>query len=169
MKSSMTRLVGTLLAGVAMLVVLAACGGPTGGTTPAPATPQPTATSRPTPTSLPTPTATPVPTPTPTQSAVLPPTPTASAGGNDLLALGKEVFEKKAGNVGCKACHGISGKGDVGIGPDIRGKTADDIRRALKESDSPEEPGLMAQVVTNLNDQDIEAVAAYLAYLAEQP
>ncbi|MBI4220912.1 MAG: cytochrome c [Chloroflexi bacterium] len=85
------------------------------------------------------------------------------------MALGKEVFEKKAGNVGCKACHGISGKGDVGIGPNIRGKTAADIRRILEDVDSPEDPGLMRRVVTNLNDEDIEAVAAYLQYLTTQP
>jgi mono/diheme cytochrome c family protein len=89
------------------------------------------------------------------------PVPTVGSAGGDLLALGKEVFEKKAGNVGCQACHGPDAKGVVG--PNIRGKSADDIRKALKEVD------LMMQTVKNLSDEDIEAVAAYLEFLTTQP
>jgi mono/diheme cytochrome c family protein len=77
------------------------------------------------------------------------------------LALGKEVFEKKAGGIGCQACHGMDAKGN--IGPNIRGATAVQIREALATVD------LMKETVKNLNAEDIEAVAAYLAYLATQP
>lgn len=155
-----------MFAGAAALVVLTACGGASGSANPTAAVRQATVTAvlAPTPPSTPA-TATATPVPTPTQSAVLPSTPTpvvpVSSAGGDLLVLGKEVFEKKAGNVGCQACHGIDAKGVVG--PNIRGKTADDIRKALKEVD------LMMQTVKNLDDRDIEAVAAYLRYLTTQP
>ena len=74
---------------------------------------------------------------------------------------GRYVFEVKAGGTGCQLCHGTDAKGVVG--PNIRGKTADDVRQALQSVD------LMITAVKNVDSEDIRAVAAYLQWLATQP
>ncbi|MBI2830355.1 MAG: cytochrome c [Chloroflexi bacterium] len=76
-----------------------------------------------------------------------------------LRAKGEEIFQKTAGGVGCKACHGVDGKGG-NLGPNIRGKTADELKRAL---------GGDAMSFIQLSNADIEAVVEYLKYLASQP
>ncbi len=171
LKRDLMRLAGTiLLGGVAMLVALPACGGsgavePLASATSSP-TVKATATAAVTATA---PSRTPLPvtpTVTPTSGVATPPAISPTPGSSSpsdaqVLALGKEVFERKAGGIGCQACHGIDAKGQ--IGPNIRGASADDIRKALTEVD------MMMQAVKNLNAQDIEAVAAYLKYLATQP
>lgn len=73
------------------------------------------------------------------------------------------MFEKEAGGVGCQACHGLDAKGLQGPGPNIRGKTAEEVRNALQTAE------MMIAVVKNLSLEDIEAVAAYLKWLATQP
>jgi len=72
---------------------------------------------------------------------------------DDQVAAGKLLFEETAGDVGCASCHGMDAKGDAG--PDIRGRTADDIHYA---KENVEDMNFL-----ELTDQDIEAVAAYLA------
>ena len=75
--------------------------------------------------------------------------------------LGERVFKNAAtkDGVGCSTCHGPDGKGN--IGPNIRGKTPDDIRLALGRVD--------AMDFINLSREKIEAVSLYLQWLATQP
>ena len=132
------------------LAALAGCGGGSDPTaTPLPPTATPTATPAP-----PTPTATPTPAPT------AQPTNTTVSGGGDaqLIAAGKEVFDKTAGSVGCAYCHHADATGDVVIGsPDIRGVTEAQIVDAL---------ATRAQMAfITLTDDEIKAVAAYLQTL----
>src|SRR5687768_4862029 len=55
----------------------------------------------------------------------------AAAGGNQL-ALGRTIFEKTAGGVGCAACHGMNGRGGAQFSaPDIRGADEMRLRAAL--------------------------------------
>lgn len=172
MKRYMIKLVGgAFLGGAAMLGVLSACGGgSTTGTTPVPTRPQATVTRQPTATSAPTATATRAPIPTATESAAPPPTPVrtpaVSAGGNDLLAKGKTLFEKTAGGVGCAYCHGLDGKGNGPAGvsaPPNRGATEDQFRKALVNPDS------VMTYIFKLSDEEIKALVAYLQYLNTQP
>jgi mono/diheme cytochrome c family protein len=79
------------------------------------------------------------------------------ASADPVLAGGQEIYQKTAGGVGCQLCHGADAKGL--IGPSIVGKTADDIRTQFETNDQ------MKFIV--LNNQEIEAVATYLQYLAD--
>lgn len=98
----------------------------------------------------------------PAASPSAPATPPATPKGDSaaLRAKGEDLFQKTAGGVGCQMCHGADGKGKPNIAPAIRGKTADDIKRAL---------GLDAMSFIRLTDDDIQAVAEYLKYLQSQP
>lgn len=142
-------------------LVLAACGAPSSANT----------SSRPTValTSPPaTPTAVPAvqvaPSPTVALAQLPLPTPAQSVGNPaSLVAKGELIFQKTAGGVGCQYCHGADARGKEG--PNIRGKSAGAIKQAL---------GIVIQMAfisqkTPLSDEDIEAVAAYLKYLASQP
>lgn len=170
-KGNLTKVMGGILLGVALLVALAACGGSSEGTTQMPPTPQANATSQPTATASPPVTASL--TPTPTQSKMPPatsvPTPMVSAGDDDLLAKGKLIFEKTAGGVGCASCHGLDGKGNPQAGiPANRGKTEGQLRQAL-EGITNELGGVPPMAFIKLTDAEITAVVAYLRYLNEQP
>ena len=117
--------------------------------------PGPTATTVPSPTATPEPepTATPEPNPTPEPAPIIGepgPDPT------EFVDQGKLIFQETAGGVGCQYCHGQDASGLSG--PDIRAKTADDIRNALAG-------GVPDMGFFTLTDQEIEAVAAYLASL----
>jgi len=113
------------------------------------------------PSSTPASTSTPAPTATPQTSSPK----IAIAGGDDemgedLFQLGERIFLKEAGEgVGCSACHGSDAKG--AIGPNIRGKTPDDIRGALARVD--------AMSFLRLNQQKVEAISEYLEWLTTQP
>lgn len=113
---------------IAAAVLLAACGG------------KPAAPSSPAPTTTPPPTA---------------PTSPSAVDTAALRAKGEEIFQKTAGGVGCQSCHGADGKG-TNSGPDILGKTADDIKRAL---------GGDAMSFIHLTEEEIQAVAAYVKTL----
>ncbi|MDP2719415.1 MAG: cytochrome c [Dehalococcoidia bacterium] len=76
------------------------------------------------------------------------------------LDKGKVIYEETAGGVGCKMCHGADGKGG-NQGPPIRGKSVEDVNRALATSETME--------FINLTDEEVESVAAYLKYLNSQP
>lgn len=136
------------------LLLVAACGGG--------AAPAPTATEAhsgtPTPTLEPTATETarPVPTPTATRTVV---TQTPASTKDPFIAKGEEVFQKTAGGVGCQVCHGGDAKG--GIGPDIRGATVTRISIALSTVEQ------MAFI--KLSIEEVQAVAAYLQSLPNQP
>ncbi|GEM_PF-2329742 len=159
-----------LLVGVAMLVVLTACGGTNSGAPPAPTVATATTTVKQP--AIPVVTTTVVPAPIPTASVALPASPQPAGRGNsDLLPMGKLIFEKTAGGVGCAYCHGLDGKGKGPAGVDAppnRGKTEEQLRYALAGgvTDSGNPP-LMTFI--KLTDEEIAAVVAYLQYLAEQP
>lgn len=105
------------------------------------------------------------PTPEPTTPASMPtPAPSLSSertgestmSQDNIIARGEEIFQKTAGGTGCAVCHGKDGSGVVG--PDIRSRSTDDIRDAL--TSVPD----MSHI--SLKNEDVEAVAAYLKYLA---
>lgn len=80
-----------------------------------------------------------------------------------LLVLGKKVFEETAGGVGCAYCHGRDGKGTGPAGVQaafIQGRKEVDVRYAMAN--------LPMMSIVKLNDQEVDAVVAYLQTLAEQ-
>ena len=85
----------------------------------------------------------------------------AAAGGNQL-ALGRTIFEKTAGGIGCAACHGMNARGGAQLGaPDIRGANEERVRAALA--------GVAVMSRITLNDTEIAAVVAHLQELNKQP
>lgn len=76
----------------------------------------------------------------------------------DLVAKGEVVYFT-AGGQGCSSCHGNDARGDQG--PNIRGKTREEIVACLQT--------VVQMAFLNLTEEEIDAVAAYLAYLATQP
>ena len=91
------------------------------------------------------------------------PTPAvATAAGARPPALGREIFEKTAGGVGCASCHGMNGRGGAQLNaPDIRGADEARVRSALA--------GVVVMSPITLNDADIAAVVAHLQELNKQP
>ncbi|MBI3014593.1 MAG: cytochrome c [Candidatus Tectomicrobia bacterium] len=80
----------------------------------------------------------------------------------DLVAKGKIVFERSAGGIGCAYCHGPDGRGKAAFAaPNIRGKTISDVLRALETRPQ------MSSI--RLNDEEIDALEAYLKSLNGQP
>jgi mono/diheme cytochrome c family protein len=76
--------------------------------------------------------------------------------------LGRTIFEKTAGGVGCQACHGINGTGGAQFNaPDIRGADEMRVRAALA--------GVAVMSRIMLNDAEIAAVVAHLQALNKQP
>lgn len=161
-------ILGSIVAGVLATALLTACGGSAG----AGSRPAPEATRAPTQPSV----ALKAPTPSPTVAAALkaptsspialatPKPSPASAGGTDAekaqFELGKKIFLVDATDgVACQVCHGPTALGK--IGPNIRGKRAGDIKFALETVD--------AMSFLRLNQKQVEAVAAYLKWLATQP
>lgn len=153
MNKDLMRLAGGILLGAAtLLVVLPACGGSTGGTTPASSGPAASAPGAPITSAAPA--ANPQPTTQPGNQAA-----------SDLLAKGKLIFDKTAGGTGCASCHGLDGKGQgtAGVGaPDNRGASEEKVRNALAG-------GVPLMSFIKLTDEEITAVVAYLKYLNEQP
>jgi mono/diheme cytochrome c family protein len=86
---------------------------------------------------------------------------TAPAGDEDLFARGEDLFTVSAGGVGCKTCHGAEARGDVGVGPNIQGKSVNEIKIQLRDNE------LMEYMRSTLTEEDLEAVALYLAYLKD--
>ena len=88
------------------------------------------------------------------------PTPAPPKADDTSLRLKAEgLYQRTAGGAGCQACHGADAKGG-NLGPNIRGKSAEDIQRALTSDQMS---------FINLTNEEIEALAAYLKYLASQP
>ena len=86
----------------------------------------------------------------------------APAAGSTPLALGRTIFEKTAGDVGCAACHGMDARGGAQFkAPDIRGADEMRIRAALA--------GVSVMSRITLNDGEIAAVVAHLQELNKQP
>jgi cytochrome c553 len=72
-----------------------------------------------------------------------------------LLTLGEEIFQRTAGGIGCATCHGPQATGSAG--PDIRGQDRATIQGALR---AVPDMGFIA-----LSEEQLDAVAAYLATL----
>jgi DNA-binding beta-propeller fold protein YncE len=90
------------------------------------------------------------------------PKPAAAAGGASPLALGRTIFEKTAGGVGCAACHGTDARGGAQFSaPDIRGADEMRVRAALA--------GVAVMSRITLSDAEIAAVVAHLQELNKQP
>lgn len=73
----------------------------------------------------------------------------------------------------CFSCHGAGGYGNGTVFPAIAGQNVTYIRRELdrfRENDRQDDPnGMMRAVAKNLTDNDIGAVANYLASLSSTP
>ncbi len=102
--------------------------------------------------------------PRPTVTAA--PTQASSSGPTELsdeevLAQGKQIFEKTAGGVGCAMCHGMDAMGDPAqAAPPNIGAPAEMIEQAL--FDRPQ------MSFISLTQDEVKAVAAYLQWLKEQ-
>jgi len=174
-------IVAVLIMG-ATFVIFAACGGSDEGssstatTIPAPAN---TAVAEPTATNVPEPTATQVPEPTATAAPVTPTEAPASSGDivfddpmgqfdQEMLNIGKVIFDVTAGGLGCAFCHGLDGKGDgpAGIGaPANRGLDMTKFKAAISDGES----GAMEFLDGELTLSEREAVVEYLGWLGTQP
>jgi cytochrome c553 len=77
---------------------------------------------------------------------------------SEAIVAGRTTFSE-AGGIGCVACHGSYGLGDLQIGPNIRGLDAIRIEGAL---DAAEEMDFLGPL---LSGTDIDNLAAYLQYL----
>lgn len=82
-----------------------------------------------------------------------------SGPDEELIARGRIVFEEDAGGngFGCAECHGHFGMGDLQVGPNNRGMSEQRIRAGLGKVDR--------MSFLRLTDEEIKAVAAFLAYL----
>jgi mono/diheme cytochrome c family protein len=84
------------------------------------------------------------------------------APGGNVLALGRMIFEKMAGDVGCASCHGMDARGGVQFkAPDIRGADEMRVRAALA--------GVTVMSRITLNEAEIAAVVAHLQELNRLP
>lgn len=88
-------------------------------------------------------------------------------GDPKLVEQGRQIFEKgvpSRGVAGCASCHGDNGEG-ASVFPRIAGQHADYIVRQLQEFRTRLRPHgvIMAQqVVKNMTNEEMRAVAAYL-------
>lgn len=97
----------------------------------------------------------------------------AAAFDADKAAAGRELY--KGGNLqkgipACQACHGPKGAGTAGIGyPQIGGQYVDYTLAQLKAfkdgSRKNDDKMLMRSIVEKLSDEDLTAVANYIASL----
>lgn len=119
-------------------------------------------------TTVPIPAPTPAPTP-PSDEPAPSPEPSTPAPSEDpmgdtndreqLISLGKTLYDESAGGVGCAMCHAADARGD--IGPNLRGKSLGDIQFALETNEQ------MSFII--VSPEEIEAIAAYLQQLNTQP
>lgn len=86
----------------------------------------------------------------------------AFSGGADVDAAawreGRRAF-REVGGAGCSECHGQFGANELGQAPVIRGADAARIRASVASMDT------MTFLQGVITDAEIEAIAAYLAYL----
>jgi mono/diheme cytochrome c family protein/DNA-binding beta-propeller fold protein YncE len=86
----------------------------------------------------------------------------AAAPAANPQGLGRMVFEKTAGGVGCAVCHGVNARGGAQFAaPDIRGADEARVRSALA--------GVAVMSRITLNDAEIAAVVAHLQELNREP
>ena len=89
------------------------------------------------------------------------------------MAAGRELY--KGGNMqtgvpACQACHGPKGSGTAGIGyPQVGGQYVDytvgQLRAFKNGSRSNDDKSLMREIVAKMSDEDMVAVANYMASL----
>jgi mono/diheme cytochrome c family protein len=77
---------------------------------------------------------------------------------SDLVDLGHELFVAK----GCASCHGLDGRGGI-VGPPVAGTNA----RELKVKAQVGPGGMPAFAPGALSDEDLKAIAAYLAAMSK--
>lgn len=141
-----------VLASIAVLTLISACGDSSNASSPVPTATQPAVAPTPTVPAAPEPTAT-------SRPAVQPTVPS----GDDALALGQLIFEETAGTIGCAYCHGFTGDGNGAAGegaPYIRGASKSAIRGALTG-------GVPLMGFIKLNETELDAVTKYLLHLAD--
>jgi mono/diheme cytochrome c family protein len=71
---------------------------------------------------------------------------------------GKRAYHE-AGGTGCAVCHGAYGANELGLAPDVRGADAARIHASLVTMET------MTFLQGTLSDEEIDAMADYLAYL----
>ena len=90
-----------------------------------------------------------------------------------VASLGAAATAEAAGNVeagkakaaACVGCHGANGQG-VPPNPALKGKTADEFVEAMKDYKSGKRNNaVMKAFAAQLNDQDVQNLAAYYASL----
>jgi cytochrome c6 len=89
-----------------------------------------------------------------------------SAGEQDLLELGKEVFVEVA-QPPCGVCHTLAdaeARGTIAPSLDNLQPTQEQVQAAVRQG-----PGVMPPYGDILSDEQIEAVSAYVASVAGQP
>ena len=92
------------------------------------------------------------------------------------LKLGEEIFTGKRIEYGipaCSACHGENGFGDkAGKFPQLVGQHMDYIVKQMQLFRSKERnndtPAQMRNIASQMDDEDIESVAAYISYMSVQ-
>ena len=91
-----------------------------------------------------------------------PAAPAAAPAAANPAALGRDIFEKTAGGVGCASCHGMNARGGAQFNaPDIRGADEARVRSALA--------GVTFMSQITLNDAEITAVVGHLQELNKAP
>ena len=76
-----------------------------------------------------------------------------------------DVQAGKAKAAGCAGCHGANGEG-VAPNPALKGKTEVQLAQAMKDYKSGKrDNAVMKGMISSLNDQDMENLAAYYASL----
>lgn len=103
---------------------------------------------------------------TPAKPATTTTTATTASGGNagaspELIAKGKDFFLNGVGSQGiaCARCHGANALGDTA--PKIAGKNATQIKTAIQSV------GVMAPFFSDVSDDQVNAIAAYLQSLGK--
>jgi len=90
-----------------------------------------------------------------------------------VASLGAAVTAEAAGNVeagkakaaACVGCHGANGQG-IPPNPALKGKTEDELVEAMKDYKSGKRNNaVMKAFAAQLNDQDVQNLAAYYASL----
>jgi mono/diheme cytochrome c family protein len=82
---------------------------------------------------------------------------TDSETSQEMIAAGRLLYEQTAGGMGCAACHGNFGLGDLGMGSYVRGIGEQTVRDSLESVE--------AMASLSLSDEEIGAVTAYLQWL----
>lgn len=99
----------------------------------------------------------------PAPKAEAPAAPAAEA--NPLVAAGEAKYKAV-----CSVCHGQKAEG-MGNYPRLAGQTSEEIRSKLLDYRAGKQMGpltaIMAATAKDLSDEDIEALAAYIATLAQ--